>query len=337
MSAPRISANLLPGPPEEWVANGYLPLASYPMRTTDYYASLIQSASPHDPIARQCVPRVEEENLQGEKDPLGELGKEPVPGLLHVYPDRALLLATDTCAVNCRHCNRRWKRGTHCWASDDDVVAGWLEYLGRCEEIREVLITGGDPLTLSHPVLENLLTKISQLKTDPLIRIGSRIPAVWPERVNSRLLKSLRGAAPLYLHTQFNCPAECTPQAGEALRRLADAGVNLGNQMVLLKGVNAKVESIATVNRWLVRQRCRPYYLFLPEKVQGTAHFQVDASRAVAIGQALRKQLSGIAMPTLVADTPNGGGKVPLHSEALIRRDGRVGIRDLMGRLVWLG
>ena len=111
MSAPRISANLLPGPPEEWVANGYLPLASYPMRTTDYYASLIQSASPHDPIARQCVPRVEEENLQGEKDPLGELGKEPVPGLLHVYPDRALLLATDTCAVNCRHCNRRWNRG----------------------------------------------------------------------------------------------------------------------------------------------------------------------------------------------------------------------------------
>jgi lysine 2,3-aminomutase len=336
MSTLRISSNKLPGVPEEWAANGYLSDPSYPMRTTDYYASLIQSPSPHDPVARQCVPREEEGDSQGEKDPLGERDKEAVPGLLHVYPDRALLLATDTCAVNCRHCNRRWNRGAQCWALDEVAVAGWLEYLECCEEIREVLITGGDPLTLPHAALESLLRKISELKSDPIIRIASRIPAVWPGLVTAPLLKSLRGTAPLYLHTQFNCPAECTPQAGEALRRLADAGVNLGNQMVLLKGVNDNVEAIATVNRWLVRQRCRPYYLFLPEKVQGTAHFQVDAIRAVAIGQALRKQLSGIAMPTLVADTPNGGGKVPLYPEALIQRDGRVAVKDLMGRLVWL-
>ncbi len=336
MSPLSASGKQLPGPPEEWVANGFLLDASYPLRTTDYYASLIRSPSPHDSVARQAVPRVEEGDLQGVEDPLGEGGKEPVPGLLHVYPDRALLLATDGCAVNCRHCNRRWRRGSACFAADESAVAGWLDYLHSCPEVREVLVTGGDPLTLSHPVLENLLAKLSELPHKPLIRIGSRVPAVWPERVSMRLSKLLRHRSPIYLHTQFNCPEECTPQAGEALCRLADAGVNLGNQMVLLKGVNDSVDSIATVNRWLVQHRCRPYYLFLPERVRGTAHFRVDPRRAAAMGRLLRQQLSGISMPLLVADTPDGGGKVPLHPEALVERAGRIGIRDLRGRLVWL-
>jgi len=255
---------------------------------------------------------------------------------LHVYPERALLLATDECAVNCRHCNRRWRRCGRQWASDESAVSGWLDYLRERHEVSEVLITGGDPLTLPPDVLECLVRKVAELPNSPVIRLGSRIPAVWPARITPGLLKSLRGAGPLYFHTQFNCPAECTPEAGEALRLLADAGINLGNQMVLLRGVNDDVASIAAVNRWLVRQRCRPYYLFLPEKVEGTTHFQVDPMRAATMGQDLRKQLSGIAMPTVVVDTPDGGGKVPLHPAMLIQRGERVGIMDLLGRFVCL-
>ncbi len=326
----------LPGTAAEWDAAGYTADSAYQLRMTDYYASLIKEPSAQDPVARQGVPRGEELSTAGEQDALGEGGHEPVPGLLHVYSERVLLLATDHCAVNCRHCNRRWRRCGRRLAAQDSTVAGWLDYLHGRTEVQEVLITGGDPLTLPHAVLEDLVSRVAALPSRPVIRIGSRIPAVWPERVTSRLLRSLRGAGPLYLHTQFNCPAECTPEAAQALGRLADAGINLGNQMVLLAGVNDDVAAIAQVNRWLVRQRCRPYYLFLPERVQGTAHFQVDPWRAVAIAEALRLQLSGIAMPTVVVDTPNGGGKVPLHRGALVARDGRVGIRDLLGRLVWL-
>lgn len=336
MAATRTSKHVLPGSTEEWEAAGFAQDRMYPLRTTDYYASLIHSPSAIDPVARQCVPRSEEAVPDGERDALGEGGHEPIPGLLHVYSERALLLATDVCAVNCRHCNRRWRRCGRRMATEETVVTGWLDYLRGREDVREVLITGGDPLTLPHAVLESLVRRVAELPHNPVIRIGSRIPAVWPERVTPRLLRSLRRAGPLYLHTQFNCPAECTPEAGEALRRLADASINLGNQMVLLAGVNDDFDSIAQVNRWLVRQRCRPYYLFLPEKVQGTAHFQVDPTRAAAIGEELRRQLSGIAMPRLVVDAPDGGGKVPLHPATLIRRQGRVGVRDLLGRLVWL-
>lgn len=337
MSATPRTLDALPGAGADWVAAGYAPDVAYPMRMTEYYSSLIKAPSVLDPVARQGVPRGEELFGVGELDALGEGAHEPVPGLLHVYTERVLLLATDHCAVNCRHCNRRWRRCGQRLAADEGVVAGWLDYLHGRTSVHEVLITGGDPLTLPHAVLENLVRRVVALPHRPVIRLGSRIPAVWPERVTPRLLRAMRGAGAIYLHTQFNSPAECTAEAGEALRRLADAGINLGNQMVLLAGVNDNVESIAEVNRWLVRQRCRPYYLFLPERVRGTAHFQVDPRRAVVMGEALRKQLSGIAMPTVVVDTPNGGGKVPLHREALIERSGRVGIRDLLGRVVWLG
>ncbi len=306
------------------------------MLTTAYYTSLIATPSATDPIARQCIPRTQETEEWGAADPLGERAREPVPGLVHVYADRVLLLATDRCAVNCRHCNRRWRRTNLQPALDGPVVDGWLDYLRSQPELREVLITGGDPLTLPHAALAELMRRLQELPAPPVIRIGSRLPVVHPQRISVPLVRMLKGFSPLYLHTQFNCPAECTPLAGAALSRLADAGINLGNQMVLLAGVNDEADAIARVNRWLVQHRCRPYYLFLPEKVRGTSHFQVPPERAVEIARELRRKISGLAMPAVVVDTPHGGGKVPLHEAALVRCDGRLGIRDLAGRMVWL-
>ncbi len=326
----------LPGHDGHWAAEGFVPGSDYPLRVTPYYASLVAGASHADPIARQCIPRAEELAGGGRRDALNETEGQPLPGLLHVYPDRVLLLATDRCAVNCRHCNRRWRRGDGALAEDDGAVAAWLDYLQRAPGVTEVLVTGGDPLTLAHGTLARLLAGIRQVRREVVVRMGSRIPCVQPSRVTSRLAGLLRRHGPLYLHTQFNCPAECTAEAGGALDRLADAGINLGNQMVLLAGVNDDVESIVHVSRWLVSHRCRPYYLFLPEPVLGTAHFRVDPRRAAALGAALRPRLSGLAMPLLVVDTPDGGGKVPLHPDSLIEVNGCVGVRDLRGRFVEL-
>jgi lysine 2,3-aminomutase len=320
----------------EWADGGYCFDAAYPLRTTAYYASLIAAPTATDPIARQCLPRPDESLEWGSSDPLGEGGKEPLPGLVHVYADRALLLATDRCVVNCRHCNRRWRRTDGQPALDGTVVEQWLDYLRGQPQLREVLVTGGDPLTLPLAALERLLGRLRELPTQPVIRVGSRLPVVAPRRISGPLVRMLKGQGPLYLHTQFNCPAECTLLAGAALNRLADAGINLGNQMVLLAGVNDDAEVIGEVNRWLVRHRCRPYYLFLPEKVRGTSHFQVPPERALEIARELRRELSGLAMPAVVVDTPDGGGKVPLHEGGLVRCDGRLGVRDLAGRMVWL-
>jgi lysine 2,3-aminomutase len=189
----------------------------------------------------------------------------------------------------------------------------WFSYLADHPAVTEVLVTGGDPLTLADHRLEALLSGIGAVPGQRVVRIGTRAPVVEPRRVTKSLVRVLRSFSPLYLHTQFNCPEECTRQSGEALERLADAGVNLGNQMVLLRGVNDCVDRIAQVNEWLVRHRCRPYYLFVAEPVRGTSHLWVPLDRAKDISRELRSRLSGIAMPLVVQDQPSGGGKVPVE------------------------
>lgn len=307
--------------------------SSYPEQFTPYYASLMGERSTDDPVARQILATADEDSPAGSRDPLGEDSFSPLPGLIHAYRDRVVLMPTGRCAVNCRHCNRRWKRKMAPEITPE-LLQEWVAYLRGSEGVDELLITGGDPLLLSDEQLEDLLVQLRRAKPDAVLRIGSRMPVVLPSRITRRLCALFARFQPVYLHTQFNCPAECTPQAGEALARLADAGVNLGNQMVLLRGVNDDAGVIGEVNRWLVRHRCRPYYLFLTERVEGTAHFWVSATQALAIAAELRRVLSGIAMPNVVVDTPDAGGKVPLTADNVGFAKGEAVVTDLRGRSV---
>ncbi len=259
----------------------------------------------------QIHPSVEEGGGPGTEDPLNEDACSPVPGLIHVYPNRVLLMPTQECFVHCRHCNRRWKRDGK--LPSPGHWSAWFKYLADRPEATEVLITGGDPLTLTDGHIQGLLAEVRAVMGEGVIRIGTRAPVVAPERITKSLVRNLASFHPLYLHTQFNCPEECTSQAAEALDRLADAGINLGNQMVLLQGVNDSAERIVQVNEWLVRHRCRPYYVFVTEPVKGTSHLWVSLARAKELSRELRRRLSGIAMPLVVQDQPSGGGKVPVE------------------------
>ena len=289
--------------------------------------------SPDDPVGKQILATSLEESALGDVDPLGEEASSPLPGLIHAYPDRVVLMPTGMCAVNCRHCNRRWKR-MNAPGLTPELLREWVAYLEAHDEVRELLISGGDPLMLPDDPLAHLLAELRQAKPEAVFRIGSRTPAVLPTRITGMLCALLARHHPVYLHTQFNCPAECTPEAGAALTKLANAGANLGNQMVLLKGVNDDARVISQVNRWLVRHRCRPYYLFVTERVQGTSHFWVSAQDALSIASNLRRILSGLALPRVVVDTPNAGGKVPLTSDNCSFADGQTTVTDLKGRRV---
>lgn len=307
----------------------------YPSKVTPYFASLVRDPAGSDPIALQFTPRPEEDSdTSGAQDPLNELAASPVPGLVHAYPDRALVMPTADCFVNCRHCNRRWKRLTTDAATAPDLSSHWCAYLRSHPEIDEVLVTGGDPLTLPDGPLADLLAALRAALPDVLLRLGTRAPAVLPSRITPALADMLRSFHPLYVNTQLNCLQECTPQAAEALERLADAGIAVGNQMVLLNGINDSFDTVAAVNRWLIRHRCRPYYLFLPEPVRGTRHFRVPPSLALDIARRLRASSSGLSTPLVVVDTPDAGGKIPIDSDRCRLDRGSLFVTDLRGRTV---
>ncbi len=323
----------LPGNESDWRAAGYCAGSPFPARITPYYASLVKGPYGPDPIALQAVPRSEELDDAGSPDPLGENAHCPVPGLIHVYSDRVLVMPTSACAVHCRHCNRRWRRdvaGPSPWHA---LLPGWLDYL-RARDVAEVLITGGDPLMLPADALGEVLARLRETLPDAVLRIGSRIPVVDPERITPALCATLSKLHPLYLHTQLNCVAECTPESARALTLLADAGIALGNQMVLLKGVNDSADEILRVNRWLVNHRCRPYYLFLTERVRGTRHLWVSVARGLDIASQLQRGASGLLQPHVVVDTPDGGGKVPLTRDRVRLHEKWAIVTDLKGREV---
>ncbi len=300
-------------------------LAALPLGITPYYAAQFDPQNPADPLRRTMVPTVSEWALNtGESaDPLGEDSHSPVPGLVHRYPDRVLFLATDTCAAYCRYCTRSRRVGKPC--STNTVRKRWpaaIEYIENHPEIRDVLISGGDPLTMSDAALNHLLSQLHRIPHLEFIRIGTKAPMVMPQRITLALVRMLRRYHPLFMSIHCIHPVEITPESVQALGRLADAGIPLGSQTVLLKGINDDVPTMTRLMHGLLKTRVRPYYLYHCDPVQGTAHFRTSIYKGVDIIRGMRGFTSGYAIPMYVVDAPGGGGKIPLMPDYVQGYDG---------------
>lgn len=296
-----------------------------PVGITPYYASLMDPDDPSEPLRRTHIP-VASEYLRspGEADdPLAEEADCPVPNLVHRYPDRVLFLATDTCATYCRYCTRsRMVGGSGDHAFSSRQWDRQIEYIAGHKEIRDCLISGGDPLTLSTARLTSLLSRLSAIPHLDFIRIGTKVPVVMPQRITPELVSVLRRHGPVWLSVHFTHPAELTAEVAEACARLADAGLPLGSQTVLLKGINDDPQVMRELMHGLLRMRVRPYYLYQCDPVRGSSHFRTPVARGLEIIEALRGHTSGYAVPQFVIDAPGGGGKIPLLPDAVIGRDG---------------
>jgi len=303
-------------------------VSRYPMRITPYYLGLIDA--PGERIWRQCVPDAAElDDLAQSPDPLDEERLSPVPGLIHRYPDRVVWIASSACAVYCRFCMR--KRGVGCAgmapAPLDDAVA----YVASRPEIRDVILSGGDPLLLSDERLDAILTALRRIPHVEMVRIGTRVPVTLPERVTPRLVRMLKRHHPLYLNTHFNHPKEITAQSSKACAMLAGAGIPLGNQSVLLKGVNDDPLVMRSLMQRLLAIRVRPYYIHQMDLVQGTAHFRTKLAQGVAVMEALRGHTSGMAVPHYVIDLPGGKGKVEVSGGRMHEDGRRLLLRNYLG------
>lgn len=290
--------------------------AQYPMRIPLYYLSLIHSAG--DPIWRQAVPDTAElhDNVCF-VDPLDEENQSPVPNLVHRYPDRVLFLVCAECAMYCRFCTRKRKVGGEHMVINGDTIAQGIDYIRRHEEIRDVILSGGDPLLLADEKLDGILAALRAIPHVEIIRIGSRVPVVLPQRITMGLIRVLRKHHPLYLNTHFNHPDEITSTSARACARLADAGIPLGNQTVLLRGVNDDPAVMKRLMQQLLAIRVRPYYLYQADMAQGTDHFRTSVAEGLEIVRALRGHTSGLGVPAFVIDAPGGGGKIPLLPDYL--------------------
>jgi len=300
---------------------------------TPYYASLMDPDDPHCPLRRQVVPRSAEANDPlGLADPLQEVAHSPVKNLVRVYPDRVAFCVNNECALTCRYCLRKRMVGDEGWHMRRRELQAGVDWLRRTPEIRDVLLTGGDPLVLSDERLGWLLGEIRSIPHVEIIRLGTRLPVTLPFRVTDALCRMLEQHHPLWLNTHFNHPRELTPEAEEACDRLARAGIPLGNQSVLLAGVNDDVETMKALGEGLLRLRVRPYYCYQAQLLEGTAHFRVPIERGIEIFRALRGRTSGLAIPRYVLDTPDG--KVPLDYPYLRGREGdEVVVETWRGRL----
>ena len=305
-------------------------VSRYPMLINPYTLRLIQSQG--DVLLRQAVPDIREiTQEQGFEDPLNEEGLSPVPGLTHKYPDRVLFLVSSRCAMYCRFCNRKRKVGRPSMVTRETLREG-MAYIRSNPRVRDVLLSGGDPLLLSDQELFRILSELRAISHVEIIRIGTRVPCTLPYRVTPQLAALLKGFHPLYINTHFNHPAEVTGEASLACARLADAGIPLGCQTVLLKGVNDDPSVMATLMRKLLSIRVWPYYLFQMDRVQGTSHFWTPLKKGLAILAGLQGHVSGLCVPHFVVDLPGGGGKVPLLPEYVTGEDGdSVVMRNYLG------
>jgi len=289
-------------------------LRAYPLAVTPYYLSLIDPDVEADPLARQCLPDVREAAFSnaGSADPLDEDGRMPVSNLIHRYPDRVLAMVTRNCAVYCRHCNRKrlWK--TRETAGFRNRLAAMVRYVTTAPQVREVILSGGDPLMYDDSRLEALLAAFKAVPHVEVLRIGSRMPVVLPMRITKDLCRMLRRYRPLWLNTQFNHPAEITKDTARACAMLLEAGIPVSNQSVLLQGVNDSPEVMRRLLHGLQKISVRPYYLFHCEPVRGCMHLRTSVSAGLALMEALRRDCSGLALPQYVADLPGEAGKVPL-------------------------
>ncbi|MBE0595831.1 MAG: KamA family radical SAM protein [Desulfuromonadales bacterium] len=302
----------------------------YPMRVNPYYLGLIREVN--DPIWRQAVPSVEElQDSVCPADPLEEENQSPIPNLVHRYPDRVLFLVCSECAMYCRFCTRKRKVGGEQMTITRQSIEAGLDYIRRHPQIRDVILSGGDPLLLADEKLDWILRELRAIPTVEIIRIGSRIPVVLPQRITPALVKVLRRYHPLYINTHFNHPDEITETSARACGRLVDAGIPLGNQTVLLRGVNDDPQVMKRLMQKLLAIRVRPYYIYQADMVQGTDHFRTSVEEGVEILRALRGHTSGMAVPAYVIDAPGGGGKIPLLPDYLQSLGTEVVLKNYLG------
>ncbi|MBS7654727.1 KamA family radical SAM protein [Candidatus Bathyarchaeota archaeon] len=305
----------------------------YPMFVSRYYFDLIGEVD--DPIWKQCIPSpLELQDPYGYEDPLNEEGDSPVPGLVHRYPDRVLMCVSNSCAMYCRFCTRKRKVGKPVINFSDDVYLAQIKYIRENPSIRDVLLSGGDPFMLPDEKIEFLLKKLKGIPHVEILRIGSRIPCTLPQRITPKLCRILKEYHPLYVNVHFEHPLEITEESERACGLLADAGIPLGNQSVLLKGVNDDPEVMKNLVHKLLRIRVRPYYLFQMDLVKGTYHFRTRVETGIKIIESLVGWTSGLAVPRFVIDAPGGGGKIPLQPDYILSIDDeKVVLRNYEGKV----
>lgn len=305
----------------------------YPARVSNYYAGLIQKND--DAIWKQCMPDPKElEDFDQCPDPLNEASLSPVPGLIHRYSDRVVLLVSNRCPVYCRFCMRKRLVGSGDAPMDETGFQDVLAYIAANPTIRDVILSGGDPLMLSDESLLRVLIGLRAISHISIIRIGSRVPVTLPERITPELCNMLKQFHPLYINTHFNHPTEITDDSGRACSMLADAGIQLGNQTVLLKGVNDDVEVMRKLMSGLLEIRVKPYYLHQMDLVRGTAHFRTSVNTGLEIIRALRGHISGLAIPHYVIDLPGGKGKVAILPDDMERKGDVLLLRTYTGEQV---
>lgn len=309
-------------------------LGTLRMAITPYYLSLIDPEDPFDPIRRQAIPTALELHKSSSdlEDPLHEDSDSPVPGLTHRYPDRVLLLITDKCSMYCRHCTRRRFAGHHDKALSLSQIDKAIEYIAATPEVRDVLLSGGDALLVQDETLEYIIKKLREIPHVEIIRIGTRTPVVMPQRITDDLVNMLKKYHPIWMNVHFNHPNEITPESAAACAKLADAGIPLGNQSVLLRGVNDCVHVMRTLVHELVKIRVRPYYIYQCDLSFGLEHFRTPVAKGIEIIEGLRGHTSGFCVPTFVVDGPNGGGKIPVMPNYLISQgSNKVILRNFEG------
>ena len=306
------------------------------MAITPYFASLIDPKNPDCPIRRQVVPRIEEHHKSPTdmEDPCGEVDASPVPNLVHRYPDRVLLILTDMCISYCRYCTRKRIVGAKRKLISEEKLKAIYDYIASRKKIRDVLISGGDPLVLGDETIDSVLSSLRAIKHVEILRIGTRAPVFLPQRITDSLLEVLKRYNPLMMSIHFSHPREITPEVREACERLADAGIPLGSQTVLLSGINDNLRTIKKLVHQLLRIRVRPYYLYQCDLAVGTSHFRTSIVNGINIIERLRGHTSGYAVPTYVIDAPGGGGKIPLGPSYLIGlAEGKAIFRNYEGNM----
>ncbi len=291
----------------------------FQVRINPYYLSLIRY--PGDPIWLQCVPdEIELDDYDGEEDPLQEDAMSPVPNITHRYPDRALFLTTSQCGLYCRFCTRKRKVGDSGKISMKNLESAF-QYLEKHTEIRDVILSGGDPLMLTDVMLEKILKRLRSIPHIEIIRLGTKMPCVLPQRITPKLTEMIKKYHPIYVNTHFNHPWEVTPESIQACTMLADAGVPVGNQMVLMRGVNDDPAVVRELMQKLLRMRVRPYYIYMADETKGAKHFKTTIEKGLEIMENLRGWTSGLAVPHFVIDAPGGGGKIPLLPNYVLHHD----------------
>ena len=306
------------------------------LAVTPYFASLMDPVNPNCPIRRQAIPRFEECHLSKNDmvDPCGEDKDSPVPGLVHRYPDRVLLLVTDQCAVYCRYCTRRRLVGSNERSITQGNFEEVLKYLKSHQKVRDVLLSGGDPLLLENERLEEILSRLRALSHIELLRIGTRAPVTLPQRITGGLVRMLKRYHPLMISIHFTHPKEITDAVKRACNELADGGIPLGSQTVLLKGINDKPSIMKKMVQELLKIRVRPYYIYQCDLATGTEHFRTSVATGIQIIEKLRGHTTGYAVPTYVVDAPGGGGKIPVEPDYVMSRGkGKVVLRNYEGKV----